>query len=180
VDLNGDGKLGDRESLPKTEVLQAAARNVHEKLQALLTASQGWKPTTEDCFAAIVAMTPTLSGYFDDWKESRYSAEKSGRFQAVSRVSDMRGIMTSVAILYAAVQPQVEKKDKALAKSIQGSFEDVLSFVDRVDEREKKAKGQITVAEIDELSNQAKQKADKLVPQVEQAAAILSVKLSQG
>jgi hypothetical protein len=56
----------------------------------------------------------------------------------------------------------------------------VLSFVDRVDEREKKAKGQITVAEIDELSNQAKQKADKLVPQVEQAAAILSVKLSQG
>ena len=52
----------------------------------------------------MVVMTPTLSDYFEDWKESRYSKEKSGRFQAVSRVSDMRGIMGSCQVMYEAVE----------------------------------------------------------------------------
>ena len=47
----------------------------------------------------MIVMTPTLSDYFEDWKESRYAPEKSGRFQAVSRVSDMRGIMGSCQVM---------------------------------------------------------------------------------
>lgn len=173
LDLDGDGKIAAHESLPQADVLAAAAVDVRKKIGELLAAAGKWQPTTEDCFAAIITMTPTLSGYFEDWKASRYAPENSGKFSAVSRVSDMRGIMSSVALLYRAVDPAVEKKDGALAKSIGHGFADILSFIDRVEAREKKVR--ITDVEIEELTARAKARADKLVPQVEQAAALLDL-----
>jgi hypothetical protein len=158
--------------------LAAAAKDARKKIGELIRTSREWKPTVADCFGAIIAMTPTLSGYFDDWKESRYAPETSGRFTAVSRVSDMRGIMESVSVLYDAVHPQVQTKDPALAKSIKAGFTSILAFIDRVEAREKKAGGKLTPAEIEELTAQAREKSDKLVPQVEQAAAILNVKIA--
>jgi hypothetical protein len=178
VDLDGDGTVRPKESLPKADVLTAAAKDVRAKIAGLIKTSREWKPTVEDCFGAIIAMTPTLSGYFDDWKESRYAPETSGRFTAVSRVSDMRGIMESVSVLYDAVHRKVSEKDGALAKSIKAGFTNILAFIDRVEAREKKAGGKLTPAEIEELTSQAKEKSDKLVPQVEQAAAILNIKLA--
>jgi hypothetical protein len=175
VDLNGDGAIAPRESLPKADVLKAAAKDVRKKITELVTKSKEWQPTIEDCFGAITAMTPTLSGYFDDWRESRYEPESSGKFSAVSRVSDMRGIMSSVSVLYDAVHQPVAEQDAALGKSIQQGFKDILAFIDRVEDRERKAAGKLTAAEIEELSAQAKEKADKIVPQVEQAAALLKV-----
>ena len=175
ADLNSDGKIGPRESLPRPEVLTAAANDVRAKIVQLQQAAIAWQPTTSDYFSAIITMTPTLSGYFDDWKESRYAPESSGRFTAVSRVSDMRGIMSSVALLYGAVNGQVAAKDPALANSIAHGFRGILQFIDRVAARERKSGGAITGALIDELAEQAKEKADKLVPQVEQAAAIVGV-----
>jgi hypothetical protein len=178
ADLNRDGKIEARESLPRPDVLAAVAADVRAKIQELHKSAIAWQPSTADYFSAIVTMTPTLSGYFDDWKESRYAPESSGKFVAVSRVSDMRGIMFSVAVLYNAVNSQVAAKDPALASSIQRGFDEILAFIDRVDARERKAGGKMVAAEIDELGDQAKQKADKLVPQVEQAAAILDVKIT--
>jgi hypothetical protein len=123
----------------------------------------------------MIVMTPTLSDYFEDWKESRYAADKSGRFQAVSRVSDMRGIMGSCEVMYEAVNPSVAKNDKALAKSVTMGFRDIMAFLDLIESRE--AAGQIKGAEIDELATQAKEKTDKLVPQIEQSAAVTGVKV---
>src|SRR2546423_5490225 len=178
ADLNGDGKISPRESLPRPDVLTAAANDVHTKIVQLHQAAIAWQPTRSDYFSAIITMTPTLSGYFDDWKESRYAPQSSGRFTAVSRVSDMRGIMSSVALLYGAVNNEVAAKDSALANSIERGFKEILQFIDRLAAREKKSGGAITGAVIDELAEQAKQKADKLVPQVEQAAAIVGVNAS--
>ena len=176
ADLNHDGKIDARESLPRADVLLAAANDVRAKISDLHKTAIAWKPSTADYFSAIITMTPTLSGYFDDWKDSRYAGAGSGNFSAVSRVSDMRGIMYSVAVLYSAVRDEVATKDPALASSIQRGFDRILEFIERVDAREKKAGAQMTASEIDELAEQAKQKADKLVPQVEQASAILDVK----
>ncbi len=175
ADLDRDGKIGERESLPRADALFALATDVSTKIHELRAAAVAWQPSTADYFSAIITMTPTLSGYFDDWKDSRYSPAGSGKFTAVSRVSDMRGIMSSVAILYSAVRQEVATKDPALANSIQRGFDGILAFIERVDRREKKAGTTMAPAEIDELGEQAKQKADKLVPQVEQAAAILDV-----
>jgi hypothetical protein len=176
ADLDGDGQISERESLPRADVLSAAALDVRAKIHELRATAVAWQPSTADYFSAIITMTPTLSGYFDDWKESRYAPENSGKFTAVSRVSDMRGIMSSVAVLYAAVHGEVSRKDPALANSIQHGFEGILAFINRVDTREKKFGARMTSPEIDEMAEEAKQKADKLVPQVEQAAAILDVK----
>jgi hypothetical protein len=175
ADLDGDGKIAAHEALPKVEFLSAVAADVRGKVGELLTACRNWKPELDDCLKAIATMTPTLPGYFDDWKESRYSDEKSGRFSAVSRVSDMRGIMQSVSVLYQGIETQVEAKDRALGRAIDRRFKDVLAFIDRIDAREKK--GKITLPEIEGLSTQAKEKTDQLAPQIEQAAALLGVKL---
>lgn len=163
---------GDKK-LPRPEVLAAAAADADAKIGSLRDDSQAWNPTTEDLFGAMVLMTPTLSDYFEDWKESRFSEDKSGRFQAVSRISDMRGIMGSCSVMYDAVLPKVTQKDKALAKVVDLGFSDILAFIDLLDEREKK--GVIKEAEIDELAAQAKEKTDKLVPQIEQSAALVGV-----
>ena len=87
----------------------------------------------------------------------------------------MRGIMSSVGVLYDGVRPQVAAKDPALARAIEGRFKDILAFIDRLAAREKR--GKITAGEIEGLTVQAKEKANGLVPQIEQAAALLGIKL---
>jgi hypothetical protein len=166
---------GGKKLLPRPEVLSAAAKDVHKKLGELLVDAKAWNASVSDCFGAMVVMTPTLSDYFEDWKESRYSKEKSGRFQAVSRISDMRGIMGSCQVMYDAVEKHVAEKDKALAKSVDAGFKGIMTFIDKIDAREKA--GEIKGAEIDELATQAKEKTDKLVPQIEQSAAVVGVKI---
>jgi hypothetical protein len=166
---------GGRKSLPRPEVLTAAAKDVNQKLGELLADAKAWNASVNDCFGAMVVMTPTLSDYFEDWKESRYSKEKSGRFQAVSRISDMRGIMGSCQVMYEAVEQQVAEKDKSLAKSVDAGFKGIMAFIDKIDAHEKA--GEIKSAEIDELATQAKEKTDKLVPQIEQSAAVVGVKI---
>ena len=166
---------GGKKLLPRPEVLSAAAKDVHKKLGELLADAKAWNASVSDCFGAMVVMTPTLSNYFEDWKESRYSKEKSGRFQAISRISDMRGIMGSCQVMYDAVEKKVAEKDKSLAKSVDAGFKGIMTFIDKIDAREKA--GEIKGAEIDELATQAKEKTDKLVPQIEQSAAVVGVKL---
>ena len=101
---------GGKKSLPRPEVLTAAAKDVNKKLGELLADAKSWNASVSDCFGAMMVMTPTLSDYFEDWKESRYAKDKSGRFQAVSRVSDMRGIMGSCKVMYEAVEKEGGRK----------------------------------------------------------------------
>ncbi len=176
-DLDGDGKVAARESLPRPEVLTAVAADTDKKVGELLADAQAWKPTVEDCYQAMVAMTPTLSDYFEDWKESRYDESASGRFFAVSRLSDMQGIMKSCAVMYDAVEDGVKARDKALARAVSAGFKDIFSFLDDLEKQEKK-NASFKPAQIDELAAQAKAKTDKLVPQIKQAAELSGVKVS--
>jgi len=169
-------KVRETQTLPRPEVLVAAAKDTDRKIDALLADAQAWQASVSDCFGAMVVMTPTLSDYFEDWKESRFAEDKSGRFQAVSRISDMRGIMGSCQVMYEAVENDVAAKDRALAKSVRSGFEEIMTFLDKIEAREKQ--GAIKEAEIDELATQAKEKTDKLVPQIEQSAAVSGVKIS--
>ena len=174
LDLNGDGQIAARESLPRPEVLTAVAADTDKKVGELLAEAEAWAPTETDCYDAMVAMTPTLSDYFEDWKESRYNEQASGRFFAVSRLSDMTGIMKSCAVMYAAVGPAVKAKDKALHKAIDSGFNDIFLFLTEIERAEAKSAA-FKVAQIDELAAQAKAKTDKLVPQIKQAAALVGV-----
>jgi hypothetical protein len=163
--------------LSKAEVLAAASLDCARKIDELHAASKKWNPTLDECVGALVWMTPTLNGYFEDWKDSRYNPNAAlGRYVAESRVTDMRGIMASLELSYKAIMPEIAKKDAALAKKLQQDYAAILSFIDRVDAREKKG-NKLTVPQIEEMAFQAKALTEPLVPKLKQVVALLGLKL---
>src|ERR671911_662293 len=76
-DLDGDGKVSFGEALPDADFLVAAARDFASNAKELDAAAQEWQPTPQDAFTALVVMTPTMSEYFDAWKNSRFVAGRS-------------------------------------------------------------------------------------------------------
>ena len=164
--------------LPRADVVVAASIDCARKLDELLAIANRWQPTMDECVGALVWMTPTLNGYFDDWRESRYNPQSSlGRYVAESRVLDMRGIMFSLQLMCNAILPELAKKDAALAARLKSEYADILAFVSRVDARERQSGGKIGAAEIEELAVQAKRHTDQLTPHLKQMAAEMNLKL---
>ena len=120
--------------LPNGKLVSALADYAIEAYGRLDKDANAWQPTDRDCFLILTNMTPTLADYFDEWKEAKkYGAALGGRFVAVSRVSDMRGIMSSKKLAWFAVMSQVAAKDKPLAEKISRGYEQVLTFIDTID-----------------------------------------------
>ena len=164
--------------LPRADIVVAAANDCARKLDELLGITNRWNPTLDECVGALVWMTPTLNGYFDDWRESRYNPQSSlGRYVAESRVLDMRGIMFSLQLMCNAILPELAKKDAALAARLKAEYADILNFINRVDARERQGGGKISAAEIEELATQAKRHTDQLTPHLKQMAAEMNLKL---
>jgi hypothetical protein len=164
-------------NLPKPKWLMAIADYAIGGYARLKTDSIAWQPTDKDCFHVLVNMTPTLADYFDDWKESRkYGAASGGRFVAVSRVSDMRGIMKSTRLTWLAVHDEVDGKNPKLAATISDGYDRVLTFIDRIDERNE-AKP-LNIEMIDKLGTQAKERADKLTVQASESATLMGIDAS--
>lgn len=160
--------------LPKPQVVIALADYAIDGYGRLRKDSQAWQPTDADCFHVLASMTPTLADYFDEWKESKkYGSAEGGRFVAVSRVSDMRGIMSSTRLTWLAVAGTVHQKDAALADRVSKGYDQVLKFIDTIDAREQKKP--LKIETIDALGAQAKERADTLTAQASQAAALMGV-----
>ena len=160
-------------NLPKPGLIVKLADFAVEHYAELDRDARAWQPDDRTLFQAMANMTPTLAGYFDDWKESKkYGGSGGGRFVAVSRVSDMRGIMASTRLNWVSMEPKVTAKDAALSAEITKGYDRIMHFIDTVDARAAKSPP-ISVQTIDALGTQAKEKADKLTVQVGQAAAEL-------
>jgi len=105
ADLNGDGKVVFPEALPDADFLVATARDFHQQARDLDASAHEWQPAPEDVFTAVVVMTPTMSEYFEAWKNSRFvagdAAEEKG-FVATSRLSDISDILGGLVLIYAA------------------------------------------------------------------------------
>jgi Imelysin len=164
--------------LPRAEVLTASADECARKLDELLAVAKGWQPTMDECVGALIWMTPTLNGYFDDWKNSRYDPVASqGRYVAESRVLDMQGIMSSLALVCNAILPRIEGQNAALAKQLKYEYDRILGFLQRVDQRDKSSGGKMSIPQIEELALQAKTLTDQLDPHLRQLAAVLNLKI---
>ena len=178
--LKGDAaaKMKPITVLPRADVCTASADECAKKLDELLAIGERWQPTLDECVGALVWMTPTLNAYFDDWRDSRYNPNASlGRYVAESRVLDMRGIMSSLQIICNAILPQVQSKDPALAARLKSEYGDIISFIDRVDARERAGGSKVTAAQIEELAYQAKRLTDQLTPHLKQMAKELDLRL---
>jgi hypothetical protein len=164
-------------ALPRADVLAAASIDCAAKLDELLKVAQEWQPTLGECIGALVWMTPTLNGYFDDWRDSRYNPVATGHYVAESRVLDMRGIMFSLQIACDAIVPQLQHKNPGLADQLKFEYANIISFIDRVEERDSKSGYKLSIPAIEELSQQAKIMTDQLQPQLRQMAAILNAEI---
>ena len=71
-DVDEDGEVSFGEGLPDANFPVAAMRSFDEMADQLDADAQAFEPTESDAFTAITVMTPTMSEYFEAWKNSRF------------------------------------------------------------------------------------------------------------
>ncbi len=181
VDLDGDGAQEFGEVLPDPHLLLAASKEFDEQAQALDAAGAAWSPTKSDAFTAVVVMVPTMSEYFGQWKVSRFvagEAAESDSFNVVSRLSDIRDILTGLEVIYQGIEPTIATTDAARAEQTKQELGDLRAFIAGLYDRE--AGGErFTPEQADALGTEAQDRATAIAGQVSQAAAQLGVEIEQ-
>ncbi|MGH3023763.1 MAG: imelysin family protein [Gaiellaceae bacterium] len=181
ADLNGDGQVEFGEVLPDPGLVRAAAEAFDTYAEELDAAGEAWEPTPSDAFTAIVVMVPTMSEYFGQWKVSRFVAGNeadSEAFNVVSRLSDIRDILTGLEVIYEGVQPAVEQVDEGQAAQTGRQLSDLRAFIAELHDREQ-AGNRFTAEQADTLGTEAQERATAIAGQVSQAAAELGVEIEQ-
>jgi hypothetical protein len=181
ADLDGNGTIDFGEKLPDANVLKAGADALDMYTTELGTASSEWQPTESDAFTALVVMVPTMSEYFNSWKNSRFilgDASEQRDFVVISRLADIQNILGSLQIVYGEVKPLVESTDAAQATQIEQSLADLKSFVGNVYAKEQSGY-QHTPEEADVLGAEAQNRATAIAGQVAQIAAQLNIQIEE-
>jgi hypothetical protein len=173
-DLDGDGTVAFGEAVPDADFLIATARDFARTARELDGAAHEWEPAPEDVFTALVVMTPTMSEYFESWKNSRFVAgdratEKA--FVTSSRLGDIGDIL-----VYDSVQPSVASVDRAQAQQTGQSLKKLHAFAQRL-EREESGGRRFTAQDADTLGGEAQNQAEAIAGQISQAAGQLNVTL---
>lgn len=179
IDVDGDGKVGPGDMLPDANRLKGTADAFVDYVTQTNAAIDGWQPTAQDAFTAMVTMTPTMDEYFSNWKESRYvtgSSTSETRFVAHSRLVDVTQILASIRTIYAGVQPLVHAQDPAAAAQIDKNYADLSAYVQSLLDKEQ-AGNHFTPDQADVLGKQAQDQAQTIVGQVTQAARQVGITL---
>jgi hypothetical protein len=182
VDMDGDGEVELGEALPEANVLLGAARALDAATGELEQAAQEWQPTAGDAFTALVIMVPTMSGYFEEWKESVFvsGAESDEvRFVGVSRLADVSGILHGLDVTYENLRPAVAEADPALAEQIDVELDELVAFVQDLYTQEQ-AGTRFTREQADQFGSELQSRATGIAGQVSQAAALLDIPIQEG
>jgi hypothetical protein len=178
-DLDGDGKVAFGEAVPDADFLVAAAKDFASNAQDLDAAAGEWQPTAQDAFTALVVMTPTMSEYFEAWKNSRFVAGgKSDEkvFVAASRLQDIAGILNGLVLIYDSVEPSVSQANAQQARQTGSDLAGLHRFAVKL--RDQEASGRrFSADEADTLGSDAQDRAEAIAGQVSQAAGQLGIKL---
>lgn len=180
-DFDGDGAIAFGESLPDANVLKGAADALDDQAAQLAAAAAAWTPTESDAFTALVVMVPTMSEYFDSWKNSRFvqgEASAQRDFVAISRLADIQDILGSLQVVHENVSPAIRQIDQAQDESIGRALADLKSFVAGVHQQEQGGK-RFSPEDADILGKEAQDRADAIVGQITQVAAKLGVQIAQ-
>ena len=179
ADLDGDGTVEFGEALPDADFLLAAATDFNKYANELDASAKKWEPTPEDAFTAVVVMTPTMSEYFDAWKNSRFVAGEDATekgFVATSRLSDIRDILGGIVLIYDNIEPSIAKVNAQQAKQTKTQLAELHAFAERLLAEEEGGK-QFTAEEADTLGSEAQRNAEAIAGQVSQAAGQLGIQL---
>ena len=178
ADLDGDGKVEFGEAVPDYFYV-TAARDFEKNAGELDAAARKWSPTPQDAFTAMVVMTPTMSEYFEAWKNSRFVAgdqAKEKAFVAASRLQDIADILGGLDLVYDNIEDQIETVDEQQAEQTGDSLDGLIEFAEKL--REEEAGGRrFTGEEADTLGSEAQGRAEAIAAQISQAAGQLNIKL---
>jgi hypothetical protein len=181
-DLDGDGDVEFGESVPDAGFYVAAAREFERYARELDKAAREWEPTPSDAFTALVVMTPTMSEYFEAWKNSRFIAGErasENAFVAASRLEDIADILSGLNTVYGNVRPLVAEADAEQARQTGAGLRRLHAFA--VGLRDREAGGrEYTAEEADLLGARAQEQAEAIAGQVTQAAAKLNIEIQEG
>jgi hypothetical protein len=178
-DLDGDGQVTFGEAVPDADFLVAATRDFAANARDLDAAAREWDPTQQDAFTALVVMTPTMSEYFEAWKNSRFVAgdeAKEKAFVAASRLQDIAGILSGLVLIYDSVKPSIAEASTAQARQTGSDLKGLHRFAAEL--RDQEAGGRrFTAREADTLGSDAQDRAEAIAGQVSQAAGQLGIAL---
>jgi hypothetical protein len=178
-DLDGDGKVEFGEAVPDAQFLTAAADGFDDSSGELDSSAKEWRPTTQDALTALVVMTPTMSEYFNAWKNSRAVAgdkatEKA--FVAASRLQDIGDILGGLVLVYKNVEPAIARADAQQARQTGEALRDLHAYAGRLERAEAGGK-KFTAQDADSLGTEAQRRAEAIAGQISQAAGKLGIEL---
>lgn len=178
-DLDGDGKVEFGEAVPDARFYKAAATQFKQMADELNADAEKYQPTLQDAMTALVVMTPTMSEYFDAWKNSRFiegSKSKEKAFVVASRLQDIADILGGLVLVYDNVQPEIAKVDGAQAAQTGQDLVALRDFAAQLRDAERGGKT-FTASDADTLGGQAQDRAEAIAGQVSQAAGSLNIQL---
>ncbi len=144
--------------------------------------AQEFEPTPSDALTSIVIMTPTMSEYFEAWKNSRFIAGEGASelgFVATSRLSDIADILGGILVTYDGMEPEIATENAQQAKQTKKELQSLVDFA--ADLRDREADGEkFTAQQADALGAQAQSQAEAIAGQVTQAAKELEIELQEG
>jgi hypothetical protein len=178
-DLDGDGSVVFGEALPDADFFVAMTRDFAANAADLDAAAREWTPTPQDAFTALVVMTPTMSEYFEAWKNSRFVAgakAQESAFVAASRLQDIADILGGLVLIYDNVQPAVADASPQQARQTGSELRDLHDFAARLRDEEAGGK-RFTASDADTLGSEAQDRAEAIAGQVSQAAGRLGITL---
>ncbi len=178
-DANCDGKAEFGEGIPDANTYVATTREFQRQADALVEDANAFEPTPSDAFTAITVMTPTMSEYFEAWKNSSFVAGKGAEeqgFVAASRLSDIADILEGVSFTYDEIEPTIAEENPQQAEQTKAQLAELLAFV--TDLRDREADGEkFTGEDADTLGSEAQARAEEIAGQVTQAARQLNIEL---
>lgn len=182
ADVNGNGKVEFGEGLPDADIYKATLDEFEQQAKNLDADAQEFEPTPSDALTSIVVMTPTMSEYFEAWKNSRFiageGAEELG-FVATSRLSDIADILGGILVTYEGMEPMIAAENPQQAKQTKKELQNLVAFAS--DLRDREAGGEkFSAKQADALGAQAQAQAEAIAGQVTQAAKQLEVELQEG
>ena len=178
-DVDGDGKEEFGEGVPDADIYLAMVEKFDELADNLDADAQEFEPTESDALTAITVMTPTMSEYFEAWKNSRFIAGEDASelgFVATSRLSDIADILEGIQFTYDEVEPVIAEEDPAQAEQTAAALEELLTYVEGIRDRESDGK-EYSAEEADTLGSEAQRQAEAIAGQVTQAANRLGIEL---
>jgi hypothetical protein len=181
ADFDADGQIEFGEALPEANVFKAATEMLDEYTARLRAAAQTWQPTESDAFTALVVMVPTMSEYFDSWKNSRFVLGEGSTqrdFVAISRLADIQDILSSLQVVFQNIGPLVQTSDAAQGQQIAQQLADLKAFVAEVYQQEQSGK-RFTPEEADLLGAEAQNRATAITGQIAQVAAKLNIAVQE-